>query len=88
MPVVVARVTECEWDASFPDDTRVLDATRLEGVLDRLLSFVHDLVTMDPQDESQAERVRSLLAKHQLAQDQFLNAHTTRLGKKRRPKSG
>src|SRR5690606_28502256 len=84
VPIVVSAVTECEWDASFPDDTRVVDDDGLHRMLDNIQAFVSKLVQMDPQDESQAERVKVLLGQHQLGQEQLLGQYSKKLGRRRR----
>lgn len=84
VPVVACKVTECEWDASFPPDTRVIDEEGLGFVKSALTGFVGDLMAMDPSDEGQAGAVRDLLIKHGLGQDQLLNNCSKKLGKRKR----
>ncbi|MFO0680541.1 MAG: DEAD/DEAH box helicase family protein [Sandaracinus sp.] len=82
--VVIASPTQCEWDAYFPDDTRVMTPELMARLLTQVGAFVVDLAAMDPQDESQAERVRAALSKHKLGQEQLLAEYTTKLSKRAR----
>jgi hypothetical protein len=84
IPVVVSAVVECEWDAMFPSGTRVLHESDLNKILDNLQAYVAELAEMDPQTESEAERVRTLLTKHALGQEQLLGRYTQELRKRPR----
>lgn len=81
VPVVVCSVTDCEWDAVFPDETRVLTDEGLGRLMANLFNFVRDLTQMDPQDESSARRVAELLTQHRLGQPQMLNEYAKKLGR-------
>jgi hypothetical protein len=80
IPIIVAREAQAEFEANFPDGTRVLTPAGLEKLVGNLDRFVAALVQREPL-LWKVEEVGQLLAAHQLGADQFAGTYTVPLTK-------
>lgn len=83
IPIVVSDATSIEWDASFPNETRVLTQDGLNSLITNLEKFLFKLVEQGPLFW-QPPKINDLLNRHSLASSQFSGKYTVRLGKKGR----
>jgi hypothetical protein len=77
-PLMVARATEAEDDAHFPDGTRVLTPEGIGRLLRAIETFLADLVKK-PAAQWTPNEVGQLLARHKLSARQFMATYTVAL---------
>jgi hypothetical protein len=80
VPVIVARETEADYQANFPDGTRVLTPNGLALLVANLEKFMTALAQKEPIVWTGGQ-VDQLLISNQLAEAQFMNAYTRPLQK-------
>jgi len=80
IPIILARITLCDSDAYFPDNTRVVTSTALNALLERVEQFYSKMIAQ-PLMCSSATSVLRLQQDFFLMPDQFCGNFTEKLPK-------
>lgn len=81
IPVVVAKVSELDHNATFPDGTLILGQVELNNIMDALEKFYRELAAKLPQNQ-QVGLVKELMNRYSLLPEQFLKKYLRDIRKK------